>query len=136
MRYPYRVEGPHFVPGLPHMCLLLRRPAVLAIQCWHDVLCPCPMCAARFCSVVYGQKAIKLNSIYDGAGGWLGPFNTTRILGYFSGAPPRLECENLRVKLSMRTHTAAPHCGSHCHAAPRILTLRVLPLQQQNNMAC
>ena len=30
-------------------------------------------------------------------------------------APPRLECDVLRVKPSAQTHTDAPHCGSHCH---------------------
>ena len=32
----------------------------------------------------------------------------------------------MRVKPSARTQNAAPHCGSFCHPAPRILTLRVL----------
>ena len=27
---------------------------------------------------------------------------------------PKLECDLLRVKPSARTHTAAPHCDSHC----------------------
>ena len=26
----------------------------------------------------------------------------------------------LHVKLSAQTYTAAPHCGSHCHPAPRV----------------
>ena len=28
---------------------------------------------------------------------------------------PRLECNILPVKPSAQTHSAAPHCGSHCH---------------------
>ena len=35
----------------------------------------------------------------------------------------------LHAKTSAQTHTTAPHCGSHCHPAPRILTLHILPLQ-------
>ena len=31
----------------------------------------------------------------------------------------------LHVKPSAQAHTAAPHCDSHCHPAPRVLTLRV-----------
>ena len=35
----------------------------------------------------------------------------------------------LHVKPSAQTPTAAPHCGSHCHPAPRVLTLHLLPMQ-------
>ena len=41
-------------------------------------------------------------------------------------------------KPSAWTNTVAPHCGSHCHPAPRILTRRVLLMQEPkydyNNM--
>ena len=35
----------------------------------------------------------------------------------------------LHAKPSAQTHTAAPHCGLHCHPAPRILTLHLLCIQ-------
>ena len=41
----------------------------------------------------------------------------------------------LHVKPSAQTDTAAPHCGSHCHPAARILTLHVLLLQLGKRMS-
>ena len=40
--------------------------------------------------------------------------------------PPRLESYILHVKPSARTHTAAPHCDSHCQQLRVVLTLQFL----------
>ena len=47
-------------------------------------------------------------------------------LGLISKLLPRLECAILHVKPAARTHTAAPHRGSHCHQLRICLTLQFL----------
>ena len=47
-------------------------------------------------------------------------------LGRFFKLPPKLKCATLHVKPPSRTHTAAPHCGSHCHKLRVLLTPQFL----------
>ena len=49
------------------------------------------------------------------AGATLRPAQHYQDLGSSSSLPPKLERDTCGVKPSARAHTAAPHCGSHCH---------------------
>ena len=50
-----------------------------------------------------------------------------RIFGiFFKEALPASNEKFCVLKPSAQTHTAAPHCGSHCHQLPVVLTLHVV----------
>ena len=54
----------------------------------------------------------------------VGPSSTTTILGRFQVSLPHSNDIFCVFKPSARTHTAAPHCGSHCHQLRVLLTLQ------------
>ena len=59
------------------------------------------------------------------ASGGPGPSGTTGILGNFLRALPDSNATFCVLKPSAQAHTAAPHCGSHCHPAARVFNTPV-----------
>ena len=51
---------------------------------------------------------------------------TTTIVGSRSQAPSQTRIIDILHVKPARTHTAAPHCGSHCHQLRVVLTLQFL----------